>query len=54
MQYDSLIIKKSDTEISTLWCKFRLMAYQQTTNERQVHLALTKGSWTKDASINKD
>ena len=50
MQYDSLIIKKSDTEISTLFGKFRLMAYQQTTN-RQVHLALTKGSWTKDEPV---
>jgi len=50
MQHDSLIIKKSDTEISTLFGKFRLMAYQQTTN-RQVHLALTKGSWTKDEPV---
>ena len=47
MQHDSLIVKKSDSEISTLFGKFRLRAYQQTTNS-QVHLALTKGSWTKD------
>ena len=50
MQHDSLIIKKSDTEISTHFGKFRLRAYQQTTNS-QVHLALTKGSWTKDEPV---
>ena len=50
MQHDSLIIKKSDSEISTLFGKFRLRAYQQTTNS-QVHLALTKGSWTKDEPV---
>ena len=50
MQHDSLIIKKSDTEISTLFGKFRLRAYQQTTN-KQVHLALTRGSWKKDETV---
>jgi len=50
MQHDSLIVKKSDSEISTLFGKFRLRAYQQTTNS-QVHLALTKGSWTKDEPV---
>ena len=50
MQHDSLIIKKSDAELSTLFGKFRLRAYQQTTNN-QVHLALTKGSWTKDEPV---
>ena len=50
MQHDSLIIKKSDAEISTLFGKFRLRAYQQTTNS-QVHLALTKGSWKKDEPV---
>ena len=44
MQHDSLIVKKDDFEIQTRYGKFRLRAYQQTTN-RQVHLALTKGSW---------
>ena len=44
MQHDSLIVKKDDFEIETRFGKFRLRAYQQTTN-RQVHLALTKGSW---------
>ena len=50
MQHDSLIIKKSDTEISTLFGKFRLRAYQQTTN-KQVHLALTRGSWKEDETV---
>jgi 3,4-dihydroxy 2-butanone 4-phosphate synthase/GTP cyclohydrolase II len=50
MQHDSLIIKKSDTELSTLYGKFRLRAYQQTTNN-QVHLALTKGSWNRDEPV---
>jgi 3,4-dihydroxy 2-butanone 4-phosphate synthase/GTP cyclohydrolase II len=50
MQHDSLIIKKSDAELSTLYGKFRLTAYQQTTNN-QVHLALTKGSWTRDEPV---
>ena len=50
MQHDSLIVKKSDSEISTRFGKFRLRAYQQTTNS-QVHLALTKGSWTKDEAV---
>ena len=50
MQHDSLIIKKNDAELSTLFGKFRLRAYQQTTNN-QVHLALTKGSWAKDEPV---
>ena len=44
MQHDSLIVKKDDFEIETRFGTFRLRAYQQTTN-KQVHLALTKGSW---------
>ena len=44
MQHDSLIVKKDDFEIETRYGKFRLRAYQQTTN-KQVHIALTKGSW---------
>jgi 3,4-dihydroxy 2-butanone 4-phosphate synthase/GTP cyclohydrolase II len=44
MQHDSLIVKKEDFEIQTRFGAFRLRAYQQTTN-KQVHLALTKGSW---------
>jgi 3,4-dihydroxy 2-butanone 4-phosphate synthase/GTP cyclohydrolase II len=44
MQHDSLIVKKEDFEIQTRFGTFRLRAYQQTTN-KQVHLALTLGSW---------
>jgi 3,4-dihydroxy 2-butanone 4-phosphate synthase/GTP cyclohydrolase II len=44
MQHDSLIQKKEDFEINTRFGTFRLRAYVQTTN-KQVHIALTKGSW---------
>ena len=50
MQHDSLIVKKDDFEIETRFGKFRLRAYQQTTN-KQVHIALTKGSWNLGDSI---
>jgi 3,4-dihydroxy 2-butanone 4-phosphate synthase/GTP cyclohydrolase II len=45
MQHDSLIQKKEDFEIETRFGTFRLRAYLQTTN-KQVHLALTKGTWS--------
>lgn len=44
MQHDSLIVKKEDFDVETRFGKFRLRAYQQTTN-KQVHIALTKGNW---------
>ncbi|WP_016988484.1 3,4-dihydroxy-2-butanone-4-phosphate synthase [Flavobacterium sp. ACAM 123] len=44
MQHDSLIIKKEDYDIETHYGTFRLRAYQQTTN-KQIHIALTKGTW---------
>ncbi len=44
MQHDSLIVKKEDFDVETRFGKFRLRAYEQTTN-KQVHIALTKGSW---------
>ncbi len=50
MQHDSLIVKKEDFEIQTRFGDFRLRAYLQTTN-KQVHLALTKGSWSNGESI---
>jgi len=50
MQYDSLIEKRSDSEIETRFGKFRLRAYQQTTNN-QIHIALTKGNWLKEESV---
>lgn len=50
MEHDSLIEKKEDYTIQTRFGDFRLRAYQQTTNN-QIHIALTKGSWTKNESI---
>jgi 3,4-dihydroxy 2-butanone 4-phosphate synthase/GTP cyclohydrolase II len=50
MKYDSLIEKKEDFEINSKFGKYRLIAYQQTTNE-QVHIALTKGSWEADEPV---
>jgi 3,4-dihydroxy 2-butanone 4-phosphate synthase/GTP cyclohydrolase II len=50
MEHDSLIEKKEDFTIQTRFGEFRARAYQQTTNN-QVHLALTKGTWTKEDSV---
>lgn len=50
MQHDSLIQKKEDFEIETRFGTFRLRAYLQTTN-KQVHLALTKGTWSSGDTV---
>ena len=50
MEHDSLIEKKEDFELETRFGTFRLRAYQQTTNS-QVHIALTKGSWTNEEGV---
>jgi 3,4-dihydroxy 2-butanone 4-phosphate synthase / GTP cyclohydrolase II len=50
MQHDSLIIKKEDFDIETRFGNFRLRAYEQTTN-KQIHIALTKGTWSLGDSI---
>lgn len=50
MQHDSLIQKKEDFQVQTKYGSFRLRAYQQITN-KQVHIALTKGSWNSGDSI---
>ncbi|WP_341221343.1 3,4-dihydroxy-2-butanone-4-phosphate synthase [Polaribacter atrinae] len=50
MEHDSLIEIKEDFNLQTRFGDFRLRAYQQTTNN-QVHIALTKGSWSKDEPI---
>lgn len=50
MQHDSLIIKKEDFDINTRFGTFRLRAYQQTTN-KQIHIALTKGTWNLGEAI---
>jgi 3,4-dihydroxy 2-butanone 4-phosphate synthase/GTP cyclohydrolase II len=45
-----LIIKKEDFDIETRFGTFRLRAYQQTTN-KQIHIALTKGTWNTGEAI---
>jgi 3,4-dihydroxy 2-butanone 4-phosphate synthase/GTP cyclohydrolase II len=50
MQHDSLIVKKEDFDIETRYGTFRLRAYQQTTN-KQIHIALTKGTWNIGESV---
>ena len=50
MQHDSLIKKKEDFDIETRFGTFRMRAYLQTTN-KQVHLALTKGTWSDGEEI---
>ena len=50
MQHDSLIVKKEDFEMETRFGTFRLRAYLQTTN-KQVHIALTKGSWNSGEAV---
>ena len=50
MEHDSLIKKKEDFMLQTRFGEFRVRAYQQTTNN-QVHLALTKGTWSKEETV---
>ncbi len=50
MEHDSLIQKKEDFEVQTRFGKFRMRAYLQTTN-KQVHIALTKGSWNAGDAV---
>ncbi|MFP5436355.1 MAG: 3,4-dihydroxy-2-butanone-4-phosphate synthase [Bacteroidia bacterium] len=50
MQHDSLIKKKEDFQVETRFGSFRLRAYEQTTN-KQIHIALTKGSWNTGEAI---
>ncbi len=44
MQHDSLIEKIEDFDIDTRFGNYRLRAYKQTNND-QIHIALTTGSW---------
>ena len=50
MEHDSLIVKKEDFQIETRFGSYRLRAYQQTTND-QIHIALTKGEWSKNEAV---
>jgi 3,4-dihydroxy 2-butanone 4-phosphate synthase/GTP cyclohydrolase II len=50
MEHDSLIEKKEDYNIITRFGEFRLRAYEQT-NNHQIHIALTTGSWSKEEHV---
>lgn len=50
MQHDSLIVKKEDFDIETRFGTFRMRAYEQTTN-KQIHIALTKGTWNSGEPV---
>ncbi|TXD49404.1 3,4-dihydroxy-2-butanone-4-phosphate synthase [Polaribacter sp. IC073] len=50
MEHDSLIEKKEDFDITTRFGDFRMRAYEQTTNN-QIHIALTKGAWSKEEGV---
>lgn len=50
MSHDSLIEKKEDFDLQTRFGRFRLRAYQQTTNNH-IHLAITKGEWKSDEPV---
>ena len=50
MKYDSLIDKIEDFDVQTRFGAYRLRAYQQT-NNNQVHIALSKGSWSPNEAV---
>lgn len=47
---ESHINKEITVDLPTEWGHFKLAAYRQTTND-QLHLALVKGSWSKDEEV---
>ncbi|MBK7128182.1 MAG: 3,4-dihydroxy-2-butanone-4-phosphate synthase [Crocinitomicaceae bacterium] len=50
LKHESLIEKILETDLNTLWGKFKLSAFRQTTTDEE-HLAFVKGEWTEDESI---
>ena len=50
MLHDSLIEKIEDFTTTTRFGDFRLRAYKQT-NNNQIHIALTKGTWNEDEDV---
>ncbi len=50
MQHDSLIRKLESFDFKTRFGEYRMHAYRQTTND-QIHLALTKGTWSSGEPI---
>ena len=50
VKHESLIERQIGVEMPTEWGDFKLVAYNQTTND-QTHLALVKGTWNEDEEI---
>lgn len=50
LKHESLIEKILETDLNTLWGKFKLAAFRQTTTDEE-HLAFVKGEWTADESV---
>ncbi len=48
---ETLIIKELSVSLPTEWGDFQLTAFRQTTNEKKLHLALTKGSWDNGEEV---
>jgi 3,4-dihydroxy 2-butanone 4-phosphate synthase/GTP cyclohydrolase II len=47
---ESIVTRAVQVKMPTNWGSFELVAYRQTTNDQE-HLALIKGSWTKDEPV---
>jgi 3,4-dihydroxy 2-butanone 4-phosphate synthase/GTP cyclohydrolase II len=50
IKHESLIKREIGVEMPTTWGNFDLIAFRQT-NTQEIHLALIKGTWTKDEPI---
>lgn len=50
LKHESLIKREIGVEMPTTWGDFDLIAFRQT-NTQEIHLALIKGTWTKDEPI---
>ena len=50
VKHESLIERQIGVDMPTEWGNFKLVAYNQTTND-QTHLALVKGTWDEDEEI---
>lgn len=50
MREESLIERLEEVQLPTEYGDFKLIAFKQTTNN-QLHLALTKGDWSKDEPV---
>jgi 3,4-dihydroxy 2-butanone 4-phosphate synthase/GTP cyclohydrolase II len=50
LKNESIITKDVQVKMPTQWGNFELVAYRQTTNDQE-HLALVKGTWSKDEPV---